>query len=310
MGQLLHLRAAKTSVVLDCRGQGLPRILHWGVDLGPLDGPDLEAFALSRDPQLVSNSQDTRVPLALLPEHSAGWSGTPGLVAHRDGVDFSTAFTCTGITLSTRSDWSQVVQVEAEDKAAGVGLTIDLELHAAGVLRVRAALTNLLDVPLTVDAVLPALPVPDRAREVLDLTGRHLRERSPQRHEFTLGTHLRENRRGRTGVDATLLHAAGERGFGFRGGEVWSLHVAWSGNHRTFAERTNSGVSLLGGGELLLPGEVRLEPGATYDAPWLFVSSGRGLDDMAARFHSFLRQRPHHPKEPRPVTLNTWEAVY
>ncbi len=103
---------------------------------------------------------------------------------------------------------------------------------------------------------------------------------------------------------------AGEAGFGFRAGEVWGVHVAFSGNHRTLAERTPGGVALLAGGELLLPGEVRLAPGEAYASPWVYGSHGAGLDALAARFHGCLRDRPQHPRTPRPVTMNTWEAVY
>ena len=88
------------------------------------------------------------------------------------------------------------------------------------------------------------------------------------------------------------------------------MHVAWSGNHRLLAERTPAGASLLGGGELLLPGEVRLAAGETYTSPWIYGSYGIGLDALTARFHGYLRSRRHHPRRPRPVTLNTWEAVY
>jgi hypothetical protein len=35
-----------------------------------------------------------------------------------------------------------------------------------------------------------------------------------------------------------------------------------------------------------------------------------GLDGMSRRLHEHLRARPAHPRTPRPVTLNTWEAVY
>jgi hypothetical protein len=31
---------------------------------------------------------------------------------------------------------------------------------------------------------------------------------------------------------------------------------------------------------------------------------------MAASIHRWLRERPEHPRSPRPVVLNTWEAVY
>jgi alpha-galactosidase len=305
---VVHLRAGGVSLVLDCTGGTLPRVLHWGADLGPLEAGTLTALAAADRPQHTGSTPDEPVPLALLPEASAGWPGTPGLTGHRDGTHFTTAFTVRGLDHTDRH-----LRVDAEDPQARLALRLEAELTDAGLLRMRATLTDTCEgtlPPYTVDGLLLALPVPDRATELLDLTGRHLRERSPQRHAFTLGTHLREARRGRTGLGATLLHAAGEAGFGFRSGEVWAVHTAWSGNHRTLAERTPEGASLLAGGESLLPGEVRLHAGESYTTPWLYASHGRGLDALAARFHHALRARPHHPRGPRPVTLNTWEAVY
>jgi Melibiase len=68
----------------------------------------------------------------------------------------------------------------------------------------------------------------------------------------------------------------------------------------------------VGGGELLLPGEISLGPAEEYATPWLYASYGRGLDAMASRFHSSLRSLPGDAGggRLRPVILNTWEAVY
>ncbi|HLN77636.1 MAG TPA: alpha-galactosidase [Nocardioidaceae bacterium] len=307
---ILHLRAAGTSVVLDCRGSRLPRVLHWGRDLGPLEPAALEALAHGLLAQRPTNVLDVEVPVSLLPEHSAGWLGTPGLRAHREGRDFSTAFVVRTIETPGERAGRQSVRLDADDRHAGVQLSMELELTDSGLLRMRAAVTNEAAVPLTLDGLLLALPVPSQARELLDLTGRHLRERTPQRHDFTFGTHMRENRRGRTGTDASIVLAAGEPGFGFREGQVWGIHVAWSGNHVELAEATTAGVRLLGGGESLLPGEMRLGLGESYTSPWVYAAHGEGLDELSARFHRYLRSRPQHPATERPVTLNTWEAVY
>lgn len=309
-GSLVHLRSAGTSLVLDCTGTGLPRVLHWGADLGELPESALAALAAAEVPQISSNNLDVVVPVALLPEHSAGWLGTPGLTGHRAGADFSTAFAVTA--LDTAPERGRVT-ISAEDVRAGLELRVEVELTASGLVRQRATVTSRAGAdspPFTLSGVLLTLPVPERATELLEMTGRHLRERSPQRHAFTVGTHLRENRRGRTGLDAATVHVAGEPGFGFRSGEVWGLHVAWSGNQRSLAERTNSSVSLLGGGELLLAGEVALGPDQAYTTPWVYGSYGRGLDELAGRFHDYLRGRQRHPRSARPVTLNVWEAVY
>ncbi len=310
--ELVYLRAAGTSLVLDCRGALLPRVLHWGADLGELSPDDLAAIVRVSQPQLVSNTVDDIVQISVLPELSAGWLGTPGIAGHRDGADFSTSFAVSAVDLVPADDGpiQQSLIVDAVDSSAGLTLRLEIELSRSGLVRQRAALTNTAVGTFTVDGLLLTLPVPAEAKQLLDLTGRHLRERSPQRHDFTLGIHVRENRRGRTGTDASLVLAAGTPGFAFRTGEIWALHVAWSGNHRLLAERTPTGTSLLGAGELLLPGEVRLAAGETYSSPWVFGSYGVGLDAVTARFHGYLRGRPHHPRTPRPVTLNTWEAVY
>lgn len=177
-------------------------------------------------------------------------------------------------------------------------------------LRCRATLTNTGAEPYQLDDLVLAYPVPQQANEILDLAGRWTKERIPQRRGFTVGTHLRENRRGRTGADSAYLLHVGAAGFGFANGEVWAVHTGWSGNHTHYAERVTAGDQVIGGGELLLPGEIVLASGDSYSTPWLYGSYGVGLDAVARRFHSFLRARPNHPSVQRPVTLNTWEAVY
>ena len=308
--EVLQLRAAGVGLVLDVSGTGLPRVLHWGRDLGPLDGPGLDALALARRPQPIGFPVDGPVPVAVLPEQSAGWLGTPGLAGHRSGTDFSTAFHVLRTELTAGDGPGGTLTTTAEDRTAGLTLELTCELTPEGLVRQRAVLTNDGDTPFTVDALHLTLPVPADATELLDFTGRHLRERSPQRTAFTQGLRMRENRTGRTGFDSAYVLVAGTPGFGNRAGEVWGVHTAWSGNHRTFAERTFHAVSLLGSGELLLPGEMVAAPGESYTSPWQYASWGAGLDDLAARFHRHLRARPGHPHRPRPVVVNTWEAVY
>jgi alpha-galactosidase len=304
------LTAAATSLVVDV-GSGVPRVLHWGARLG--DDPVSEPFlATLGETQFGADGLpgQHRHP-AVLPEQSAGWMGTPGLEGHRNGTAFSTRFVAAGHEISGRPDQRQMLVSRAVDEAVQVALTTTIELSAEGVARIRASLTNIAQSgTYTVNAMRLVLPVPTEAQEILDFTGRHLRERTPQRHPFHAGTHLRESRRGRTGSDASFLLTAGTTGFGFRHGAVWAVHTAWSGNHVTFAELGLNGVRLLGGGEVLLPGEVTLEPGHTYTSPWLYAVHGDGLDAVAASFHEDLRARAGHPASPRPVVLNTWEAVY
>jgi alpha-galactosidase len=321
---IAHLRAAGVSLVLDLSDGTLPRVLHWGRDVGPLSAAELDAFALAQRPQPIGFSVDGAVPVAVLPEQSAGWLGTPGLVGNRSGAHFSTAFRVVRASLvgapgedgpgpagaAPGGQRGGRLVVAAEDASAALGLELTIDLTPEGLVRQRAELTNLGESPFTLDALHLTLPVPAAATELLDFGGHHLRERSPQRTAFQQGIRMRESRTGRTGFDAAFLLIAGTQGFGDLSGEVWGVHTAWSGNHRTFAERTFHAVSLLGSGELLLSGEVVLASGQSYTTPWQYASYGTGLDELAARFHRWLRARPGHPRRPRPVVVNTWEAVY
>ncbi|WP_235912486.1 alpha-galactosidase [Ruania zhangjianzhongii] len=310
-GTRLHLRAGGVAVVLDVPAAGLPRIRHWGTDLGALGEAGLDALVATGHEQQLTDLPGDGVPLALLPSPADGWLWTPGLTGHRGGAHFSPAFTGTQaqVTDPDRPEIAHQLSVTATDAVAGLEVAIEITLAHSGLLGTRVRVTNTAESSYDLASLEVALPVPDEARELVDMTGRQLRERSLQRAALTIGTHLRESRRA-SAHEASLLTAVGTPGFSWRSGQVWAMHVAFSGNTRSYAERTNTGARLLGGGELLLPGEVRLAAGESYTSPWVYGSAGTGLDEVATRFHEFLRARPEHPRSPRPVTLNVWEAVY
>ncbi|MCC2316301.1 alpha-galactosidase [Cellulomonas xiejunii] len=306
---LLHLRAAGVSLVLDLTG--LPRVLHWGSDLGALDDAALADLLLAGRPAHMGFPVDGEVVPSVLPAQADGWLGTPGLTGSRGGRAWSAALVPGTPVLTRSEDGGAVLVVPATDAAAGLALELVLELTTQGLVRQRATLTNTGDDGYELAGLLLTLPVPARAATLLDLGGHWARERSPLRTAFTHGTRLRENRRGRTGYDTPYVLVAGTEDLAHRRGEAWGFHVAWSGNHRSLAERNHYHPGLLGGGELLEPGEVRLGTGESYTSPWVYGSYGaRGLDALADRFHAWMRARPQHPRTPRPVTLNTWEAVY
>jgi alpha-galactosidase len=306
---LIHLRTDGVSIVVDARGPRLPAILHWGAPLGALADADVEVLADRLVPPPAHSGLDMRVLLTVLPEASAGHPGRPGLRGHREGAGWSPSFTLTAVERMGTG----AIACTADDHLTGLRLVTELELTVSGLLRLRHRVRNTASQPYVVDALEVAMPLPPQAIEVLDFTGRWCRERHPQRHPLAMGAWVRESRRGRTGHDATLGLLAGTAGFGFGHGEIWGLHVAWSGNHVTWVESLPDGHVALGGGELLASGEVTLDRDAEYATPWSYAAySGRGLDGIGAAFHGWLRSRSNHPgpQRPRPVILNTWEAVY
>ena len=236
---IIALRAGGVAVVLDARGPGLPRVLHWGADPG--EG------AARRGAGAAAGAGRARRAGAALARARARRRAPRAAGADGLGV------------LAARSGWRRVegTAFTARDEDAGLALRSELELGETGVLRLRHTLRNEGPEPYRLDELGCVLPLPPVATELLDLTGRWCRERAPQRRELGLGTWLRETRHGRTGHDAPLLTVAGTPGFGFRSGEVWGIHLGWSGDAAVWAERLPAGPGVLGAGGAARAGRGR-----------------------------------------------------
>jgi alpha-galactosidase len=316
--RVVHLRRGGTSVVLRLDPEVLPCVLHWGADLGDVRSSELDGLLLAARLPESDSVMYRQEAVSILPQHSTGWLGRPGLLGSRDGTAWSVAFdhvthrvdeAGTDAWPDGPGDAARLVS-SGTDQACGLRVTTELRLLASGLVALRATVTNEGADRYEVNHLEPALPVPDAAQELLDMTGAHAHERVPQRHRFQAGQWMREAWGGRPGHDSATVLCAGTPGFGFRRGTVWGVHLGWSGNQVLSAECHTAGWRLLRGGERLLPGEGTIGPGTSYSSPWLYGSWGHGLDEFSARFHEYLRARPQHPTSPRPVVLNTWEAVY
>ncbi|WP_431246660.1 alpha-galactosidase [Leifsonia xyli] len=306
----VHLRAGGTSVVVQLDQQRLPRILHWGEDLGELDADALSQMTTTAQPAVGDSAVTYPQPVPVLGQLHEGWLGRPGLAGDSAGRRWAPVFATTEANLSSSAE-GVVLTVIAGDDAYGLSLTLELEVLAtSGLVRQRATLRNDHPESFRVEGLELALPVPADADQLLDLTGRWSLERVPQRRAFDVGEWVRASRGGKPGLEHTLLLAAGQPGFGFRSGRVWATHLAWSGNQILAAERTPANIRRLSALEGLAPAEVELAEGDEYVTPWQYGSWGEGLDELAARFHRHLRASAARPVGPRPVLVNTWEAVY
>ena len=313
---LIHLRAAGVSLLLSTPADQAVGIAHWGTDLGPLTADGAAAVATSVVEPLGGNAVDVPIHRALLPQLADGWLGRPGIEGSRpDGSDFTPRFRTTGVSLdgSAVSGFHEAgaatVVALAEDTEAGLRTETTIEMTAQGLVRIATTLTNTGSEEFVLESLQHCLPIPVDADEILDFAGHWGLERFPQRTPIGTGTHLRENRRGRTGSDSAYVMQAGTPGFSFQQGEVWAAHLAWSGNHRHYVERQANGFGVIGAGELLLPGEARIAPGESYTSPDLYANHAHGLDGIAHRFHHFVREDLHPLSTDRPVTINVWEAV-
>lgn len=323
------LRRNGVMVVVDGRGPWLPTLAHWGADHDGLDDGVMSALPWAYRAGDKPGS-DAVAPFTVSPTRAQGWPGWPGLSGHRHGLAGQPLFRLeefrheefrheqagheeAGHEEAGAPGGGDFVYYRGADPAAALVLEGELVLTPDGVLKHRQVLTSTAGAdqpPYAVDDLLTLLPVPEDVVEVLDFGGRWADEAQAQRHELMQGTWLREQRRGRTGPDTPLLLCVGSRGFGYRDGNVWGVHLGWSGDQRYLAQRLNTGRVLIGAGEILAGGEVVLGPGESVRTPWAYaVYSAGGLDGATARLHAMLRRRPQHPRRSRPVILNTWEAV-
>jgi len=303
--QLFHLYRAGVSVLIET-STGTPNVFYWGSQLAAGVAP--EQYLLAITEPTPHGYYDFAHRGGAWRENARGFWGRPALLGHRDGRDWSQLFSMVSATESANA-----VAFVSRDADLGVEVTIEYELSESGLLLVRHSVTNLAEGTFFLENSSVFLPVPDYASDMLDFTGRWLKERQPQRSKIQTGLWQRESREGRSGHDYTIVQFAMTAEANFQQGEVWGLSLAWSGQGSHVIERQSVGRTQIGAGELLMPGEVTLAKGETYEAPLVVGAyANEGIDGASHRFHQWVRARAIHPTKvrPRPVTLNVWEAVY
>ena len=255
---------------------------------------------------------DSDVPTSLLPETGLGDFGHPGLAGVRGHRHWATVFQLEGVD---RTDDTVVFRLD--EPIAGLSLEIEITLDSAtDVQSRRCRLTNDGDTPYRLDwCAAGVFRLPPSATEALTFEGRWTREFHERRVDLSVGGFVRDNRRGRTSHDAFPGLFAGPAGFSEDDGRVFGFHLGWSGNHRLLAEVLANGDRRVLLGELAMPGEIVLGPGESYDTPLAYAAMAPdGMNGLSDRFHRFVRDRvlrwPGGTMTPRPVVLNSWEAVY
>ena len=176
----LHLHRGGTSVVLDLAAPYGPAIVHWGEALSAPPRTHSHRSHGAR-PQRVSGGLDATGRLSLLATAADGWLGTPGIEGHRDGAGASVRFEVAGVQADDHRATISLVDAEAQ-----LAAQVELRVGSSGLLHQRILLRNTGETPYTVQSLQVAFPVPWDATELLDTTGRHLRERTPQRRTSPL----------------------------------------------------------------------------------------------------------------------------
>lgn len=307
MERICKISGQRTEILVNL-GQGA-EVIYWGNKL-TVPHPDR---CMSLDRPVPFGRLDCDVPLTLFPDAGSGVFSSPGLEGHRAGNDWSPVFTICSIEHSHHS-----LQLVSHDPLARLKLLTELSIDPiSDIIAVRHTLCNESEEPFTVNKLATTLPLPMRASECLSFYGRWVNEFQQHRHTLEHGGYQQENRRGRTSHEHYPAIITGTQGFGEQHGEVWGIHLAWSGNHRMRVDVKADGRRFLQAEALYHPGEICLAHNECISTPWLYATySSNGLNDMSQQFHQFVRDHilsfpeRRNNQTLRPVHLNTWEGIY
>lgn len=301
--EIIRLQSATNDLII--RTGPRTEILYWGAHLNYFNPADVTSLL-----RPVPNSRlDVDVPLTLAAENGRGLFSSTGIEGHHRRHDAFPIFT----TVKVQHTGNQLI-IDAIDTTAGLRFTTEIKLDPqTGILQIRNGVTNLKTEPYELQRLAVTLPISGYASEVMAFHGRWLQEFLPHRVTLEHGSYCQENRRGRTSHEYFPAQILGESGFNETRGQLWALHLGWSGNHRIRSEVKSDGRRFIQAEALYFPGEIELGENETQWTPWAYATySANGLNTMSQHYHQFVREQLIHfaSEKKRPVHLNTWEGIY
>lgn len=159
-----------------------------------------------------------------------------------------------------------------------------------------------------------SLELPARPYDMLSLYGTHAREGNQSRHPLHHGIQRIESTRGSSSPQHQPFFALLSPDATETSGEVYALHLVYSGNFLAQAEMDSFGNVRAQLGIHPDTFSWKLEPGETFVTPEAILNySSQGLNGMSCQFHRLYREHlmpVHFTGKERPVLLNSWESMY
>lgn len=219
---------------------------------------------------------------------------------------------------ATRGGETDCATLELVCQDEALGLEVHLYYTAYESLDVicrSARIVNRGGKPVTLTAALSAcLDMDNRDFDLLTLHGSWAYERMLQRRRLGWGKQGVGSKRGISSHQEQPFLALLEHDANQAHGQVYAMHLVYSGNFLAQAEMTQQeylraviGIHPEGFGWKLAPGESFQTPEA------VLVYSCHGLDGMTHTFHDLYRNhliREPWRSRPRPSLVNNWEATY
>lgn len=305
------LHGSESSLVLEAPSTDdinqAPLLRYWGRRLPQGALPD----TTWRDGRAKPPSTLDHEPAhSLFPGYGLGEGGQAALKAHRDGRDF--VFAATALTANPVS---KGVRFDLHDACCDITTTLTLTLDNHDVLQVNTSVLNASTQPLQIDWLASAsLLLPASVDQVSSFYGQWANEFQWQTQSLRHSTWCQNSERGRTSHQRFPAGLVDHAGTNRHQGDCYGAHLAWSGDHAQQIDTLDDGTHPWQLGVRLAPGELCLGPQQRFDAPPVIASFSRdGHNRLMQNFHAAMRSTvtwPTGTATPRPVHLNTWEAVY
>lgn len=296
------------TLALACDQAGEVRLVHFGPALPPNTNlADLDALQTSGPRESTPDAP----PSARLvyPTDGFGWMGTPAVEGcFEDGLEAAIGWSSARTGLQDNT-----ILIELVDNRLRLAVALSWRLDSdTGALVCSARITNNASQPFHLARVAAIhLPLPDWAGDIIAFDGDWAKEARPHRFRAPPGIWKQTDRTGRTGFRGSSF-VVGDAGATFDQGRVIALHLGWSGPHTLAVETLPDGQRCASLGPRFAPGEVVIAPGSSRTTPNAYAFySGEGLNTVSTHAHAYVRERllPAASRLPRPVHLNTWEAV-
>lgn len=315
---LLKLEGLRSCAIIEFQVGHMATWRHYGAKLQ--DMSLMQSWSSAAMLRLPNATMDRLEGVAVLPCFGNGLSHEPALLAHHDGRGAIQELVALTYLLTATDDQQTLVLHMADNTAqADMALqaTVTLTLYrATDLLTLETTLHNTGSHVLQIDRLASGVvPIAAHLKEVGTLTGQWAHEFQWQRSPVGNTGWQMQNRRGRSSHERSPACFLLDSHTGEHSGEVIGAHLAWSGNHYFSVNPHDCGALVLQAGEWYAPGEVRLAPQATLaTAPLCVTWSDAGTNGVSRNLHQFARrhvlQWSGGVMPPRPVHLNTWEAVY
>ena len=293
------------TLVLAARGDFLPQVIYWSGSL-PVD--DITENLIEAHVQDVTGGMlDANPDMSICPEAHHTFPGQPGIrLRNAQGQSIHPCF-----KYVTAEEHLNQLSLTYSDAVLGLIYKAHFAMNLdTGLMSIWAELSSEMPVHMQWLAA-PVLPAPHHSDEMLDFSGRWIGEFQMNRVPWTAGSHMRENRTGRTGHEHFPGLLIPETGATNTKGHVFGFHYGWSGGHKMIAEELPDGRRQVQFGHA---SDIQADVATSFQTAKLYaVFSDVGLNGCATAFQRHLRDHvvafPTNAM-PRPIHYNCWEAIY